>query len=67
MIKENAKFVSSKLKKQKEGVTITELSEICKLSRTTVRTVLALLEGKGDVVIRKVGMAKIYKMKPTKN
>ncbi|MDH3324921.1 MAG: hypothetical protein OEL89_04750 [Candidatus Peregrinibacteria bacterium] len=47
-------------KKNRIGLTITELVDLSKLSRSTVRVVLAKLEGKGDVSYRSIGMAKLY-------
>lgn len=63
MIEKNAKVVLSKLKSNKSGLTITELSEKCKLTRTTVRTALALLQGQDKVTLRRIGMAKVYTLK----
>ncbi len=53
--------VSEILKKDSNnGLIITELVDISKLSRSAVRTALAFLEGAGEVSIRKIGMAKVY-------
>ena len=46
----------------KTGLTITELVKVSKLSRHSVLTALAKLEGAGKVSIRKAGMAKIYSL-----
>lgn len=43
-----------------EGLNISELVLVSKLSRCAVRTELAKLEGAGRVTIRKIGMAKVY-------
>ena len=53
--------ISSVLKKDSNGgLTITELVDVSKLSRSAVRTALAKLDGADKVSVRKVGMAKIY-------
>ncbi len=51
------------LTKNPEGLTITEIVEKTGKTRSYVRTTLAKLEGGNKVVIRNVGMAKIYKLK----
>ena len=45
-----------------DGLTITELVKKTKLNRSAVRTALAKLDGAEKVVIRKVGMAKVYSL-----
>ena len=45
------------------GLTITELVKVSKLSRHTIITTLAKLEGADKVSVRKAGMAKIYLLK----
>ncbi len=50
------------LTKNPEGLTITEIVEKTGKPRSFVRTQLAKLEGGNKVVIRNVGMAKIYKL-----
>lgn len=45
------------------GLTITELVEKSGFSRSTVRTILARLEGAKRVIIKRVGMAKLYSLK----
>ncbi len=52
------------LLKHSSGLTIAELSNILKISRNTVAVSLARLEGAKQIEIRKVGMAKIYSLKP---
>jgi len=46
-----------------DGRTITELTEISQLSRSTVRTALARLEGGEKIIFRPIGMAKVYFLK----
>lgn len=48
------------IKKSKEGVTITEITNSLKISRCAIRTALAFLEGSKQVTYRYVGMAKVY-------
>lgn len=54
------------LKKHRYGLTITDLVDKSKFSRSLIRTTLARLEGANKVDIRKVGMAKIYTIKGEK-
>ncbi len=48
------------LKKCSDGCTITELVGLSEFSRSTVRVILAGLEGRGDISYRNIGMAKVY-------
>ena len=43
-------------------LTITEIVDKTKLSRSAIRTALAKLDGAGKVSIRKIGMAKVYSL-----
>jgi len=45
-----------------KGFTITELVALSDISRSRVRTMLAMLEGAERVSVRKVGMAKVYSL-----
>jgi len=47
-------------KNNQNGLTITELVSLSKLSRSAIRTALAKLEGAKNVYVRQVGMAKVY-------
>jgi len=47
-------------KKKKFGLSITDIVNLSGLSRSTVRITLAKLEGAKKVVVRRVGMAKVY-------
>lgn len=42
------------------GLSITEIVEKSRLSRSAVRIILAKLEGAGVLSFRRVGMAKLY-------
>jgi len=55
------------LERESDGMTITELVKKSKLSRSTIRTSLAKFDGGGKVVIRKIGMAKVYVLKKKGN
>ena len=44
------------------GLTITEIVTLSKLSRSTVRVALARFEGADKVSFREIGMAKVYIM-----
>jgi DNA-binding IclR family transcriptional regulator len=48
------------LRKNPSGLTITEIVNKTKLSRSGVRSSLARLEGGKKVSFRKIGMAKVY-------
>ena len=50
------------LVKHPEGLTITELVRVSKLSRSAILIELAKLEGAGSVAVRRVGMANIYSL-----
>lgn len=51
------------LKGNKEGMTITEIVLKSDFSRSTVRTILARLEGAERIGFRRIGMAKVYTLK----
>ena len=57
------KIVKFLRKKKGFGLSISELSRLTNLSRFVVRMVLAKLEGANSVVVRRVGMAKVYLLK----
>jgi len=46
----------------KSGLTITEIVVKTELSRSAIRTALAKLDGAEKVIVRKVGMAKVYSL-----
>lgn len=50
------------LRNSSEGMTITEVTEESKFSRSTVRIALARLEGAEKVIFLKIGMAKVYSL-----
>jgi DNA-binding transcriptional regulator GbsR (MarR family) len=57
------KRIVSVLKVNASGLTITEIVSKTKLGRSAVRTALANLEGGSKVLIKKIGMAKVYSIK----
>lgn len=52
--------ISEILIREKRGMSITDLVNASKSTRSAVRTALARLEGAGKVFVRQVGMAKLY-------
>ncbi|MBU2497216.1 MAG: hypothetical protein KJ767_04110 [Nanoarchaeota archaeon] len=65
-MKPENKIINILKKNLERGLTITELVKISKLTRSAIRTILARLEGAGEVSIRKVGIAKVYSLKRRK-
>ncbi|MDA3836380.1 MAG: HTH domain-containing protein [Nanoarchaeota archaeon] len=59
----NEKEVVELLNKNNEGLTITEIVDKSKFSRSTIRTILAKLEGARKVKVKIIGMAKLYTLK----
>ncbi len=62
MIKKRDKSVDKvySVLKNSDGLTITEIVKKTRLNRSSVRTALAKLDGAEKVIIRKIGMAKVY-------
>jgi predicted transcriptional regulator len=50
------------LEEKKVGLSITELVNLSKLSRSAVRTSIAKLEGADKISFRNIGMAKVYSL-----
>jgi len=50
------------LQKQKQGLTITDVSRILQIHYSTSSKYLAVLEAEGKVVCRDIGMAKLFKV-----
>lgn len=48
------------LKKNRDGLTVVEISRLLKISRNTASVGLALLTGEGKIRIRPVGVAKLH-------
>ncbi len=57
------KIILRALRKSEFGLTITELVKQTKLKRSSVRTYLAYLEGAEKIFFKKIGMAKVYRIK----
>lgn len=60
----NHEKIINLLKDNSSGLTIAEISKLLKVTRNTASVHLAKLEGAKQITIRKVGMAKIYSLKP---
>lgn len=60
---EKSESIKKLLEKNREGLTITEIVSRSKFSRSTIRTILANLEGAKKVSYKKIGMAKVYTLK----
>ncbi len=59
MIGSNKDRVEGLLKDYPQGLTIEELSSHAKLSRNTIKLILAELKGEKKIIERRVGMAKL--------
>jgi DNA-binding IclR family transcriptional regulator len=51
------------LQKEKEGLTITDITRILQIHYSTSSKYLAVLEAEGKVVHRDIGMAKLFKLR----
>jgi DNA-binding CsgD family transcriptional regulator len=56
----NIDSVGELLRKHKEGLTISEIAGLLKISRNTVAVALAELKGADKLHVREVGMAKLH-------
>lgn len=56
------KIIKTLIKNSGKGLTITELVDASKISRSAVRIALAKLEGANKVSIREIGIAKVYSL-----
>jgi len=57
---EEEKIISGLMHDKRIGLSITEIVKLTHLSRSSVRTNLARLEGANKVTARNIGMAKVY-------
>ena len=48
------------LRRMDDGLTITKIVTLSRFSRSTIRVILARLEGADRVSFREIGMAKVY-------
>lgn len=62
----NKEIVEKLLKENPLGLTIQELSTKAKVTRNTIVIVLAELKGEKNIIIRKVGQAKLHYLKLNK-
>lgn len=60
MQKTKKELVTNLLKKDNQGLTITEISRILKISRNTAAVALAELKGANLIRIRPIGKAKLH-------
>ena len=50
------------LQKQKEGLTITDITRLLQIHYSTSSKYLAVLEAEGKIVRRDIGMAKLFRL-----
>jgi predicted transcriptional regulator len=68
MIKNDAKIrIVRVLKEYPEGLTVSRIAELANLSRLTTSKYLAIMEVEKIVKFRKIGMAKLFKLKGVQN
>ena len=60
MVSTKKRLVENLLRKNTDGLTITEIASLLKISRNTVAVALAELKGEGRIRVREVGMAKLH-------
>ena len=60
MVSTKKRLVENLLRKNSDGLTITEIAQLLKISRNTVSVALAELKGEGRIRVREVGMAKLH-------
>jgi len=65
--RKNLKLVEDLLRKNTDGLTVTEIASLIKISRNTVAVALAELKGADKLRIRPVGMAKLHYLKKGKS
>ena len=63
---EKRALVEELLAKNRDGLTITDIASILKISRNTVAVALAELRGADKIRLRDVGMAKLHYLKEGK-
>jgi len=60
MVSTKKELVENLLRKNTDGLTITEIAFMLKISRNTVAVALAELKGADEIRIREVGKAKLH-------
>lgn len=65
MVSRKKRLVEELLRKNTDGLTVTEIAASLKISRNTVAVALAELKGAGRLRIREVGMAKLHYLEKT--
>lgn len=66
MVSTKKELVENLIRKNTDGLTITDIASILKISRNTVAVALAELKGANRLRIREVGMAKLHYLKKIK-
>ena len=62
-MKDKKQLIVDLLKKNRDGLTVIEISKLLKFSRNTVAVYLAELRGENKIRVREVGMAKLHYLK----
>jgi len=60
MVSTKKRLVEELLRKNTDGLTVTEIANSLDISRNTAAVALAELKGEGKIRIREVGMAKLH-------
>ena len=60
MMKTKKEKVEELLKRNEDGITLTDLAKLAKISRNTAAVILAELKGSNQIKIRRIGMAKLH-------
>ena len=60
MVSTKRGLVEDLLRKNTDGLTVTEIANLLKIARNTVAVALAELKGANKIRIREVGMAKLH-------
>ena len=61
--KERIKEITSILKKNPDGLNISQITKKTKISKSFIRTAMYMLKGANKVKMIQVGMSKLYKLK----
>ena len=60
MVSTKKQLVEDLLRQNTDGLTVTDIAQLLKISRNTVAVALAELKGANKIRIRHVGMAKLH-------
>jgi len=61
--KETKRRILDAIRRDKDGLTISDASRILEMHYTTVSKYLAVLEAEGKITHRDIGMAKLFKLR----